>query len=316
MIVHNRSHRNWCRPAAAFVVAALAAICLQSPALNADMTSASGGTVPLQNAGPLSDDAIDRVGERVMNGHDFRSTRRRVLERMPGAGGDVVDDVDKGFLLGALDWMGDRIGDFFGAIGDFFQWLFSGLSSPGSPGSPSAPAANPVSNSGAGPMGLTDLLKLLAIGAIVAILIVIIAMIVKSVDARNRHRRSNSGGTDEILSDLLVPPGEFAASTYESRAIQLAADGNFRGAIRELLLGSMSWIERAGLIRYRKGLTNRDYVRAIWRRTEKRNAYVTTATHFEFVFFGRRVPTAEMFEMCLTDFRGAFREEEEATAAV
>ncbi len=96
----------------------------------------------------------------------------------------------------------------------------------------------------------------------------------------------------------------------------MARDGNYRLAIRELLLGSMSWIERAGLIRYRKGLTNRDYVRSVWARMDKREAYLMTATQFEYVFFGRRVPTAEMFEQCLTSFRGAFREEETPTAAV
>ena len=87
-------------------------------------------------------------------------------------------------------------------------------------------------------------------------------------------------------------------------------------AIRELLLGSMSWIERAGLIRYRKGLTNRDYVRSVWRRTDKREGYLTTASSSNLCTLDDRTPTAEMFELCLTSFQGAFREEEAPTAAV
>ena len=262
-----------------------------------------------QSSGQLQDDAIDRVGEQVMQGNDFRSVRRRVLEQMPES------DVDKGFLEGALGWLGDRIGDFFGAIGDFFTWLFSGLRSPSSGGTAAPAPATSRSGSGAG-LDMSNLITMLAIAAILVILITIAAMIVKSTDARKRRDRNLLGDGQNILTDVLVPPGELAASTYETRAIHMASSGNYRAAIRELLLGSMSWIERAGMIRYRRGLTNRDYVRAVWRRQDKREAYLTTAVHFEYVFFGRRLPTAEMFDSCLTSFRGAFREEETPTAAV
>jgi hypothetical protein len=223
-------------------------------------------------------------------------------------------DIDKGFLGTALEWAGERLGDVFSAIGDFFEWLFSGLRSP--QGTTRPPPAQNSSGGGFGFLGITDLLTTLAIVAIIAILIVIIAMVVKSIDKKKQKRESLLSDLSDILSDVVTPPGELAASTYQSRAINLAATGDHGAAIRELLLGSMSWIERAGLIRYRKGLTNRDYLRCVWRRQDKRNAFLTTATQFEYVYFGRRNPTAEMFEQCLADFRGAFHEEETPTAAV
>jgi hypothetical protein len=256
----------------------------------------------------LTDDAIDQVGDQVMEGNEFRSVRRRVLEQLPEV------DIDKGFLGSALEWAGERIGDVFSAIGDFFEWLFSGLRSP--QGTTRPPPARNSSGSGFGFLGISDLLTTLAIVAIIAILIVIIAMVIKSIDAKKQKRESLLSDLSDVLSDVVTPPGDLAASTYESRAINLAAAGDHRAAIRELLLGSMSWIERAGLIRYRRGLTNRDYLRCVWRRQEKRNAFLTTATQFEYVFFGRRDPTVEMFEQCLAGFRGAFREEETPTAAV
>lgn len=267
------------------------------------VTPIDGGLI--QGSSQLSDEAIDRVGEQVMQGNDFRSVRRRVLEQLPET------DVDKGFLEGAIAWMGDRIGGAVSAIGDFLGWLFSGLRSPARTG----PATNPPI-SGGGLSGLPNLVTILAVVAILVILIIISAMIVRSVDNRKRRSRGLLNDSEGLLSDVLTPPGELAASTYESRAIQLASEGNHRAAIRELLLGSMSWIERAGMIRYRRGLTNRDYVRSVWRRQDKRDAYLTTATQFEFVFFGRRVPSVEMFESCLSSFRGAFRDEETPTAAV
>ena len=255
----------------------------------------------------LSDDAIDSIGEQVMNGQEFRSVRRRVLEQLPEI------DADKGFLGTSLTWLGDRIGDVFNAIGDFFQWLFSGQSS----SKPNTATTPPTSSSAQGSGdGFSQLLTATAILAIVAVLVVIIAMVVKSVDARKLQKENLLSDLADVLSDVVTPPGDLAASTYESRAINLAADGQHRLAIRELLLGSMSWIERGGLIRYRKGLTNRDYLRAVWRRHEKRRAFLATATQFEFVYFGRREPTVEMFEQCLNSFREAFHEEETPTAAV
>ena len=263
-----------------------------------------------EQSAPLDGSQIDRVGEQVMNGNEFRSVRRTVLERLP------ENDIDKGFLGGALEWVGQKVGDMFGAIWNFFRWLFSGFKSSGR--TPPAPASRPSGsfNWDFGLGSLANAFVIVVIAIIVLVLVVIAAMIVKSIDAKKRNRDGLLSDSDDMLSDVTAPPGELAASTYESRALQFAATGNYRAAIRELLLGSMSWIERAGLIRYRKGLTNRDYLRSVWRRVDKREGYLTTASQFEFVYFGRRIPTAEMFEMCLASFQGAFREEEAPTAAV
>lgn len=252
---------------------------------------------------------IDKVGEQVMQSNEFRSVRRTVLEKLPET------DIDKGFLQGALDWFGRQIGNMFNAIADFFRWLFSGFRSPGQTAPPpTAPSGSFDWNFGLG--SLSSVFTIAMIAVIAVVLIVIIAMVVKSIDAKKRSRENLLSDSDDVLSDVTSPPGELAASTYESRAVQFASAGNYRSAIRELLLGSMSWIERAGLIRYRKGLTNRDYVRSVWRRTDKREGYLTTASQFEFVYFGRRTPTAEMFETCLTSFQGAFSEEEAPTAPI
>ncbi len=74
----------------------------------------------VQDSGGLSDEAIDRAGDQAMNGHEFRSVRRQVLEKV------VVEDVDKGFLKETLKSIGEGIRSVFDAIGDFFRWLFGG----------------------------------------------------------------------------------------------------------------------------------------------------------------------------------------------
>ncbi len=265
----------------------------------------------------LSDQQIDEIAGQIMNGPEFRSVRRRVLENdFSGA------DPDKGFLKTVLSSVGDGLSWVMDTVFGFLGELLSGLSRlPGRGGANATPPPNsdPVSSGAAAANGLDALSRLLTILAVIGILLIlisIVAVIVRAVDKRRKGRIGLLEDGTEDPAMLAVPPGELAALTYEGRAIQLAADGNYRAAVRELLMGSMSWIERSGLIRYRRGLTNRDYVRAIWRRTEKRQAYAVTALEFERICFGRREATRQAFEKCLSSFQGAFREEEKPLAAV
>ncbi|MEZ6040250.1 MAG: DUF4129 domain-containing protein [Planctomycetaceae bacterium] len=258
----------------------------------------------------FSDAQIQDAAQSVMQENEFRSVRSRILERMDPP--ELVEN-DIGFLNDVQQWVLDGIRSVFDAIGDFFTWIIRsiGFRSSTRNNNPGVPVNGAL---GAGAGLLSQAFTLLAIAAILFILAVIVAMVVKSMD----KRKTETGGLiidgEEDLANLSKPPGELAAATYEGRAVQFAAEGNFRAAIRELLLGSMSWIERSGLIRYRKGLTNRDYVRSVWRRRGKRDAFAITALEFEKIYFGRREATRESFEKCLNAFKGAFREEEQAEA--
>ncbi len=255
--------------------------------------------------GSLPSSEIRRVASEVMQQQDFRAVRRRVLENLPN------DETS-----GGAGFLADTIRSVSSAIGDFFRWVFGGLFQPRNTIPQARPSPAQTSGSGGFSMDIGRLLLFIGLGVLVAVAIWIIASVVKSRDGR---RTPNSDGLfDETgaISDLAVPPGELAVSTYESRAIQFAQEGDFRLAVRELLIGSMSWIERAGLIRFRKGLTNRDYLRAVWRQDERRLAYAETALQFERIYFGRRTATRETFDECLHHFQGSFREEEATTAAV
>lgn len=244
---------------------------------------------------PVPLDAIHDSANEVMQQNDFRSVRRRMLERIP------TQDLDEGFLTGLMESIST-------GISEFFSWLLP-PSRPRRP-QPVTPPPPPAPKSGPSFWDNFDFARAVAI-----VVVLIVAGIVIWVVARivKRHQQDPERGgipsIGEAPLNVTVPPGEIAASTYESRARQYAEQKNFAAAIRELLLGSMSWIERAGLIRFRKGLTNRDYVRAVWRQEDRRAAYLVTGTEFELVFFGRRMATSEMFRRCLTAFQGAFSEE-------
>lgn len=261
----------------------------------------------------MTSEQIRQAAKQTMDGTDFRSVRRRLQEQInPDA------STETGFVGSTLESIGE-------SIGDFFKWLFSPFNGSGRTQRVRArPRTNTstgsTSSSGGGVSGFGDgLAKIFLWTVLIGLVIAVIWLIASFIRVRNPHARVSSDGLfdDDVgLGDLAVPPGERAVSTYEGRAIQMAREGNYGLAIRELLVGSMSWIERAGMIRFRKGLTNRDYARAVWRQQERRAAFTTTAITFERVFFGRREPTAEMFDECLTSFQGAFREEETTTAAV
>ncbi len=296
--------------------------------LLAGSASAAVPTGAMQQSGGdssrFSDEQIDAVGQGVLESIEFRSLRRRVLEQKEL----TPRDRGNGFLVRSLEWMGEQVRWVFQQVGDFLGWLWSGLW--GSPGRP----ARPLTPAGTGEgwlsglldgdwfgmlesmSGLAKFLAIVLLVAVVGLVALVVARIIRSRDQRRVMRGLFSDAAADPLGDLQVPPGELPAATYEGRARQLAEEGNYRAAIRELLLGSMAWIERAGLIRYRRGLTNRDYVRSVWRELQKRQAYLVTAGCFERVYFGRRPATLEMFERCLEEFEGAFREEKTQPAAV
>ncbi|MEZ6124781.1 MAG: DUF4129 domain-containing protein [Planctomycetaceae bacterium] len=262
---------------------------------------------PDQARAEMGSEQIREAAGRVMQRHDFRSVRRRVLENIP----ENELPEQGGFLRDSISAIGD-------AIGEFLDWVFTGLFSGGGRrggGGTAPPPAAPASTSSGLDFSFGNILLFIGLAVIIAAAIWIIGTVLKANDGGRRAGRDGLFDEDGDLTDLATPPGELAASTYEPRALQLAQDGQYRLAVRELLLGSMSWIERAGMIRFRKGLTNRDYLRAVWRQDLHRNAFGITAQQFERIYFGRRVATREMFNDCLHAFQGAFREEAASTSA-
>ena len=66
----------------------------------------------------------------------------------------------------------------------------------------------------------------------------------------------------------------------------------------------MSATERRGLIRYRRGLTNRDYIWAA--RGAMRESLRTIVATFELIYFGRRDATAESYLACTRAYGKSF----------
>lgn len=140
----------------------------------------------------------------------------------------------------------------------------------------------------------------------VAFLIVVaaLALILKSVLESAKERALESERVQARLVQAGAAPGETPSEEFWARAQELAARGNEKLAIRELLLGAMSSLERRGLIRHRRGLTNRDYLGAA--SGDMRSSLLTIVAAFERVYFGRRAASSEGFRECSDAYREGF----------
>lgn len=156
-------------------------------------------------------------------------------------------------------------------------------------------------------LSLGSLLFYVAMVVLAILLVVLVIGIVQRGD--KPHTESLPTVDDEALTPS-QPPGDVPTNEYERRALAAAEAGDFRSALRELVLGSMSWTERAGLVRYRRGLSNRDYLRAVWRRVPQRDSLQQIIVEFERVFYGRRPANSTTFAACLGEFRKSFMHEE------
>jgi len=143
---------------------------------------------------------------------------------------------------------------------------------------------------------------------VVAVLCGLIVYVVYAgITARRRGPKTEGWLPDDFEEgDAALSPAELAADVYLNRAAELAAAGNTREAIAQLLLGAMSYIEREGLIRFRRGLTCRDYLRATRSRKELYTALGQIVGIYEPICFGRRDVLPEHYETSLNKYLGAF----------
>jgi len=178
------------------------------------------------------------------------------------------------------------------------DWLLEKLT-------PDSERVRPEQQNNTSPLVLA-VMRIILYGLAVGVLVSVIALILKAVLKRVPKESALSAKAKAEQVETASPPGELPSDEYVARAVSLADSGKYKAAVRQLLLGTMSWIERHGFIRYRRGLSNRDYLRAVSNRSGQRESLRPIVLHFEQVYFGRREATAGGFQECLKHFRKAF----------
>jgi hypothetical protein len=163
--------------------------------------------------------------------------------------------------------------------------------------------------SGSNFSGLGVIVQILAYVVLAAICCLIIWLVVRAVN-KYRERQTIGGrlrGSAEE-GEGEIPPGDLPADEYLRRAAELAEKGLFREAIGQLILGAMSRTERGGLIRFRRGLTNRDYLRALRGRGMQHQAFRTIVGVYEPICFGRRPAQIDHFRTSLDEYQTGFHQ--------
>lgn len=146
----------------------------------------------------------------------------------------------------------------------------------------------------------------------IAVAVALIAYLVVQAIASWERRKSTgsnvaTGGVSLFADDR--SPGETPADEFVRQALALASAGQYREAIAQLLLGGMSRIERERLIRYRRGLTFRDYLRVLRGNPSAYGGFRAMVDQYEPVNFGRREATRHSFDTALDGYRSGFPQE-------
>jgi hypothetical protein len=159
--------------------------------------------------------------------------------------------------------------------------------------------------------GMAGVFKLLGWLAITVMVVVIVLMVIKSIqDRESRLDQELTGTFQSDVGELEAdhPPSEYPSDEYLRRAAEFARTGAYREAVAFVLLGAMSEVETRGFIRYRKGLTQRDYYRTVRRHDTLGPAYRNLLNLYEPLGFGRRTAELKHYQTAVNSFQGGFRE--------
>ncbi len=145
------------------------------------------------------------------------------------------------------------------------------------------------------------------LAGIALLILYLIVRAFMSYDPPKKLADSPVTSADDLDDEPEQAPGELPADVYVACARELADRGEYREALAHLLLGAMSHIERAGLVRYRRGLTHRDYLRAVRPRRPAFQAMRKMVKLYEPLGFGRREAARSHFEDGLASYQAGFR---------
>ena len=151
---------------------------------------------------------------------------------------------------------------------------------------------------------LTGLFWIVVAGVVLAMLY----FIIKAIMEREKTEKETVESKPDIVAteEPEQAPGELPPDAYIARALELNKEGRHAEAIGQLLLGAMSKTENSNLIRFRRGLTFRDYLRSLTRHEDAHRSFRQMMRVYEPIWFGRRPASAEQFELSLSNYKTGF----------
>jgi hypothetical protein len=115
---------------------------------------------------------------------------------------------------------------------------------------------------------------------------------------RSRRNEPNLATSTPLRSSRDDDPLSRGATEWERYAAQLAADGRFREAIRAWYHAVLVTCYAAGILHFRKGRTNWEYIASLAASTEWRPELIRLTQRFEHEWYGAEQSSEEAFEDC------------------
>jgi len=207
----------------------------------------------------------------------------------PAAGGEVISSNQTNLSTWeriaewtgkALQWIGDR-------LADFFEWLRGFW--PKSKHSKDAPT-----------VGLRWI-----VAAVVVLIVIVLLVLALEVIRRSQSRLEIGAIESEAVSSRRDDdPLSRGATEWERYASQLAAAGRLRESIRAWYHAVLVTLYAAGILHFRKGRTNWEYVSALSPQVAWRGEFVTLTRHFEHQWYGSDRSPAEALDEVSRRARG------------
>ena len=212
-------------------------------------------------------DSIKNEFDKIRNQPEFRRLRKSAPQQVETKPGRETPE-----------WISNlfnKIGDMFKSIGNWFSAL-----------------------------GL--LIRILLYGVMGAIFAAIVWLIVKTVQRYQARQKVMGPKFKAEEGEADAPPGDLPSDEYLRRAAEFGQKGLYREAIAQLILGAMSQIERGNFIRFRRGLTYRDYLRAIRSLKTAHTAFQKIVSVYEPICFGRREALVGHYQISLDGYQIGF----------
>jgi hypothetical protein len=193
----------------------------------------------------------------------------------PKTNSSLLDRIAGGILKG-WHWLADK-------VVNFFEWLEKFW--------PKEPHAEEPKPSGGVPFMVT---------ALVIAIIVVLAIVALEVLRRSRRGKADGdvAASDPIASRRDEDPLSRGATEWERYAAQLAHAGRIREAIRAWYHAVLVTCYGAGILNFRKGRTNWEYVSMMRAKVGWRPQFADLTRSYEREWYGRDESTHEALDDC------------------
>jgi hypothetical protein len=207
------------------------------------------------------------------------AAEQKIPELAPGGKVKTTFEGESTILEDIAEWIRDAWAWLARIVSDILEWFFRTFFELGIP----------VETPG---------MRWLVIGATILIALMIVVIAVQVVRRARRGKRGDVIASEPIASRRDDDPLSRAASEWERYAAQLAASGRFREAIRAWYHAVLVTSYNTGVLHFRKGRTNWEYVATLAPSLAWRPEMIELTRRFEQEWYGADQSTPDALEHC------------------